>query len=141
MRPIWKDFIQDIFWHGDSAHFYVIEDGNTDILYEGRVDKLPGESLYIHANKVCETLLDMYFPETTGVTQHPEAAKSFIFLDADLDYHVSILDADFINDWSYEDVEYEKTIMSQPINGHLDPRMKLFITTYNASANKLIVNV
>ena len=135
MRPIWKDYNVNINGIEPYVHFYVRESGDTEILYEGRADRMPNDHMYnqlfICANKVCQTLLDVKYPSATGVTLHSEAAKKFEFIDSDTQSIVRG-EADFIYDWSYEDIEYGSNILSEPINGHLDPRMRMFCTMYNS---------
>ena len=133
-HAIWKDFNLD-FPTRQDVHFTVTERGDSTILYEGRIDKIPGEGVIMPANKICETLLSMNFPTETGVTVHNKAMKDFFFNDVEFGGVFAILS--FIYDWSYEPVEYGYNIMTKPINGHMDPRMRFFVTSYSEDNSEL----
>ena len=132
MYQIWKD----IYFSANTTELpiRVITGGKT--IYEGVLSTYPNETqVRTLLNKICAPYLSMNYPANSGVTSHPEAYKTFTVQD----FSGNTLDSkDFIYDWSYEGFN---EILSKPVNGHLDPRMRLFYTMYRSTAGNITVNV
>ena len=132
MQQIWKDtsFTSTL----DTLPFTIQVDGET--IYEGVLSKMPGKNeVSMNVNKLCESSLGLDFPETTGVTSHPEAYRVFSIVDSG---GTTLATRDFIYDWSYEDF---RPVLSSPVNGHIDCRMRLPYTMYRSTAGAVDVNI
>lgn len=123
MKQIWKDTALVL----SASTNYTIETGGKTV-FAGRCDMQPDGTCEILTNKACQYWLKQNFPTATGVTVNPDACKRFNIIDADYN---NLAVEDFIADWSYEDITLDHTVLSRPVNGVLDPRMKLLFSTYN----------
>lgn len=123
MKPIWKDTALTL---SASTNYTITSGGKT--LFSGRCDMQPDGTCEILTNKACQYWLKQDFPTSTGVTLHPDACKRFKISGEN---QVNIATEDFLMDWSYEDVEYGHNILSNPVNGVLDPRMRAMFSTFN----------
>ena len=135
MEAIWKDMYLTPSGYSDRFHFYI--EFNDIIRAEGSVDRLPDGILVIPANVLCGPYLYTEFPTETGVTFHSGACGEFYFVDYDTGTEVT--SSDFINDWSYEDRTFNYNLLSNPINGHADPRQYFFATTYNQQGHNITI--
>ena len=137
MTPIWQD-IKLASSPEQHMDFYVTKGEGGEVVFEGRVDKVPGESNFIPSNDICKDFLKMEYPADTGVTVHPDACGYFGFYRKSDNAQVGGIE--FIYDWSYERTPvFAYNILTKPINGHADPRMKMFVTSYSYAPSKLII--
>ena len=123
MKAIWKDSAIQF----SASTNYVIEAAGQGV-YSGRCDMLPDGSCEVLSNKLCQYYVYQDFPFETGVNVNANACKTFIFKDFSGN---TVGSDDYICDWSYEDIVFAHNTLSKPVNGHLDPRMRLMWSTYN----------
>lgn len=126
MKQIWKDTALTL----SASTNYTIETGGK-VVFTGRCDMQPDGTCEILTNKACQYWLKQNFPTETGVTRNSDALKTFYINDAE---GRALATEQFLADWSYEDITDSAVTLSLPINGILDPRMKLFWTAYNEEA-------
>lgn len=125
MKAIWKDSAIQF----SASTNYVIEAAGQGV-YSGRCDMLPDGSCEVLSNKLCQYYVYQDFPLETGVNVNANACKTFVFKDFSGN---TVGSDDYICDWSYEDIEFAHNTLSKPVNGHLDPRMRLLFSAYNES--------
>lgn len=123
MKAIWKD---DAMTFTGSTPYQIVSDG--EVLFTGRVDEMPDGTCEVLANKMCQYYVHQNFPANSGVNVNSEACRVFAFKDLE---GATLGTEEYICDWSYEDTVYEKNVLSKPVNGHLDPRMKLMWSAYS----------
>lgn len=126
MKQIWKDTALTL----SASTNYTIETGGKTV-FAGRCDMQPDGVCEILTNKACQYWLKQNFPTATGVTVNPDALKTFYINDSRGN---ALATEQFLFDWSYEDITDNSVSLSFPINGILDPRMKLFWSAYNEQA-------
>lgn len=132
MKQIWND--TDFTLTGTSRPVRITVDGKE--IYKGVLNAYPNEDdVNMLINKVCEPFLKMDYPENTGVTSHPEAYRVFRVEDWDGNL---LGTQDFIYDWSYEAF---RPVLSKPVNGKLDPRMRLPYTMWRSEAGDVEIEV
>lgn len=139
MIPIWKD----TYFTGvtPNLNFMVRLDGGK--IYESTLGRMPnGGELDFRINKVCESYLNTNLPDFRNITDstilHNNATREAVLYvkNNGTETYTELARWNLINDWSYEDFINENKPLSEPINGHLDSRMKLFYTVYrNNSGN------
>ena len=131
MRQIWND--TDFTLSGQTRPVRITVDGKE--IFRGVLNAYPNEEdVSMLINKVCEPFLEMDYPENTGVTSHPKAYRVFTVEDWSGN---TLGSQDFIYDWSYE---AWRPVMSDPVNGKLDPRMRLLYTMWMSAAGDVNVN-
>lgn len=132
MKQIWND--TDFTLTGTSRPVRITVDGKE--IFKGVLSAYPNEDeVNMLINKVCEPFLEMDYPANTGVTSHPKAYR--IFRVEDWDGNL-LGTQDFIYDWSYEAF---RPVLSKPVNGKLDPRMRLPYTMWRSEAGNVDVEV
>lgn len=130
MQQIWKDTA--FTSSANTLPFTIQVDGET--IYDGVLSKMPGKNeASMNVNKLCESSLGLNFPEATGVTSHPEAYRVFSIVDSG---GTTLETRDFIYDWSYEDF---RPVLSRPVNGHIDSRMRLPYTMWRSAAGNITI--
>lgn len=141
--PIWYD---TLYTESNTRDFaYTLElDGET--IYSGMAVRQPGTSgPVINISKICQDYLHMELPDfrnyNNDVFSSPDAIKSFNLLV----YGEARVTYKFMYNWSYDfdRMPYKNPVRdvftsSQPINGHLDPRMKMMITYYSAAKTPVV---
>lgn len=131
MRQIWND--TDFTLSGQTRPVRITVDGKE--IFRGVLNAYPNEEdVSMLINKVCEPFLEMDYPASTGVTKHGMAYKVFNVEDWSGN---TLGSQDFIYDWSYETW---RPVMSNPVNGKLDPRMRLPYTMWMSAAGDVNVN-
>lgn len=132
MKQIWND--TDFTLTGTSRPVRITVDGKE--IYKGVLNAYPNEDeVNMLINKVCEPFLEIDYPENTGVTSHPEAYRVFTVEDWDGNL---LGTQDFIYDWSYEAF---RPVMSKPVNGKLDCRMRLPYTMWRSEAADIDISI
>lgn len=122
MIPIWKDTI----YTGTTGFEYTVEcDGQT--LAEGVLSLHPDGKVHFPINRIAENYLDSDIDFSTEINQQDNALRTFSLMSG----YTQVASYDFIFDWSYSDVPAGNYILSHPINGHMDSRMKLMYSSYN----------
>lgn len=131
MKQIWQDTTFTV--SALTQPISVTVDGNE--IYRGVLSSYPGEdSVSTLLNRICEPFLEMDYPAISGVTTHSKAYRVFTVKDWSGN---TLGTQDFIYDWSYEEW---KRILTNPINGHLDPRMRLFYSMFNSTTINISVH-
>lgn len=132
MRQIWND--TDFTLSGQERPVRITVDGKE--IFRGVLNAYPNEeAVNMLINKICEPFLEIDYPERTGVTSHPKAYRVFMVEDWSGN---TLGSQDFIYDWSYETW---RPVLSKPVNGKLDPRMRLPYTMWNSTDAEIVINV
>lgn len=121
----------------DGTYDYVIQKDNTTI-FRGRVFSPDSQHLaLIDINKVAKDYLEVSVPVLTAttVTQHPDAFATFN-CGRGFEIEQFFIRQDYSGEpWTGADKE-----LSEPINGHVDPRQKILYSAFNNStATKNII--
>lgn len=108
-----------------------ITDGDGNTVAEGVSERRPGEAdVRIYPNRILEDLLSSEIPQTGGVTQDAGAGRTFILKDSD----GNVLETYwFVN----SSVPLSGEILSDPVNGHADPRQLVYLTRFDTTAGNL----
>ena len=130
--PVWKDI--DLTLGTNAVDFTIKKDGEW--LHSGRAVAYPSENVAkLNINHFLEEDLNPEFGSDIreaddDVVTNPDAYGEFEVRDENdglLEKYCVLYD------WSYEDNWTGQTryLMSDPINGHLDPRMRMMCTLFN----------
>lgn len=122
MIPIWRDCV----YTGSTGFQYSVRVGGETIA-DGVLSPYPDGIVRLPINRIAENYLSSDLDFSDGVHTHPDAARTFSLCSGD----TVVATYDFILDWGYSDVPAGNYTLSNPINGHLDSRMKLLYSTYN----------
>ena len=133
---------------------YVIKQGDTYI-FRGIAIKAPGaDYAYIDVGKICKQYLDNNLPDfrdfNDQITRLPNALQKFTLssvqhiiiwtgTDTYLDDVTEQVEEiySFLFNWDYEGTAYNEGMpLSDPVNGHMDCRMKLIYTQYSETTVK-----
>ena len=136
--PIWKDIV----FNTENIPFDYIIKKDGVVLHTGYASSYPGGGMVsINVNQLVEEYLS---PEFDGdisevddeVVTNPKAYGVFNITDEGGNEYETY---GFLGDWSYVDGWSGQTrhLMSQPINGHLDPRMKLMCSYFNSGQTSI----
>jgi len=131
--PIWKDKYFETA--SDATNYKIIDSSSDKIIDEGYTKIAPGQTgVSICLNNKIDEYVTPYLDYNGGdfsgisdmIVNNTYAIKKYaITYDDDQRYQKF----GFLYDWSYRDLTDESSyIMSEPINGHLDPRQKLMQT-------------
>lgn len=131
--PIWKDTIYTAVT--DAFDYRLLWGGQT--LCEGTASPYPDGVVRISLNELTEQFLNNDLPDYYVIAENstynaPDALKTVFLYSGD----ELLMSRSFIYDWSYDTY---RDILSEPINGHLDPRMKIMYTAYRASAGQICI--
>lgn len=130
-EPIWKD---TTYTGLTSFGFEILEDGS--VIYEGYASAYPDGVVRLNVGPLVEHRLHNNLPDfssTTGGTfTVPEACRTYSLQSGGTQLH----SWQFIYDWSYEDFN---PTLSDPVNGHLDSRMKLLYSAYKSSSSQICI--
>lgn len=140
--PIWYDTFYTE--EGSNIEYSIILDGTE--IYKGRAGRRPNETgIKVNVAEICKDYVYVELPDfrdyDNDVFASPTAIRDFTLLswgEAQVTYR-------FMYNWTY-DYEYmpyknpERDVfpLSDPINGRLDPRMKMMITYYSDALNPLV---
>ena len=131
--PIWKD---TQYTASTTVEYELTAGGVT--LAEGKLSPFPDGTARMYVNRLCEKYLSSSLEsfEDSAYTD-TNAAVEF-----ELTSGGTVLGTwKFLNDWSYEDKGTGSRILSNPINGHMDGRMKLLFTEYNESSGTICYDI
>ena len=130
VAPIWKDTYY--FAEREDTFVYSIRTGGVAVYY-GKAYCAPGAGgPYVQVNQICRNYLKNVLPDFRGtndqVYQNEGAVMDFS-LCGEGGYEVC--NYRFLLDWYGDWAGESGYVMTEPINGHLDPRMMLMHTEYN----------
>lgn len=90
--------------------------------------------IMVYLNRVASEFLKSSFPESTGVTRDDGAYGVFA---------VTTMGGSVLYQQTYVN-GYEGTlgngVLSEPINGHADPRMRIFYSIFKNSSGSVVIN-
>lgn len=132
MNPIWKDITYTAQVPASGLEI-IIREGST-VIYQGLIHTLPDGLSDFCINRICEHLLDTELPDframTDNTVHNDNAYKIFTAYSVNGGTETLIGTYSFLNDWSYEEYGNGDRALSNPINGHMDSRMKLLYTAF-----------
>lgn len=133
--PIWKDT-----YYSDSSDTlsYKIQTTAGTVIHQAYTKKMPGTTgVTLNINNKVDEYLKPDFDSDFSVVENEVIKNSKAFWNYGL-YRDTIPESllesyQFLYDWSYNEdwTGQTKYNMTEPINGHLDPRMKALFTIYN----------
>lgn len=137
-NPIWKDYYIEL-GSENSLHFRIMGDGR--MLYQGLAVMRPGESSNtIRINDICADYMRVP-PPTFDVRLIPSTVYTFLIVksvDGSLWSYVESVK--FIPDWSYDYSSSQPAVLSNPVNGVLDPRQTILWSTSQTDTITISIN-
>ena len=137
-NPIWKDYYINL-GSENSLHFRIVGDGR--LLYQGLAVMRPGESSNtIRINDICADYMRVP-PPTFDVRLIPSTVYTFLIaksVDGSSWSHVESVK--FIPDWSYDYSSSQPAVLSNPVNGVLDPRQTILWSTSQTDMITISIN-
>lgn len=133
MKMVWKD---DVYTAPDTKILFGIVDNKTsEEVYSGVLEKIGNNDITFYLNRFAERYMSPGSIDfTTGVTQHPTMWCDLSILS--YRFQTQVLKTEkYVNGYSGD----FKNILSEPVNGKLDPRM-YFFWTY-AGENNISVQI
>ena len=126
-NPIWKDYCIDL-GSEYSVHFRIMRDGA--LLYQGLAVRRPGESSnIIRINDICADYMRVP-PPTFDEKLIPATVYTFLIIKSVNGSSWSRVESvQFIPDWSYDYSSFQPAVLSNPVNGVLDPRQTVLWST------------
>lgn len=108
-----------------------LEDGNGNTVAEGKSERRPDQTgVTIYPNRILEDLLESTLPTSEGVSLDQNAGRQFVLKDGQGNTLETYW---FVN--SSEPLSGE--ILSDPVNGHADPRQLVYLTRFDTTAGDL----
>lgn len=137
-NPIWKDYYIDL-GSGSSVHFRIM--GDSSILYQGLAVRRPGESRnIIRINDICADYMRVP-PPTFDEKLIPSTVYTFLIIKSVNGSSWSRVDSvQFIPDWSYDYSSSRPAVLSNPVNGVLDPRQTILWSTSQTDTITVSIN-
>lgn len=137
-NPIWKDYYIDL-GAKYSVHFRIL--GGSSILYEGLAVRRPGESSnIIRINDICADYMRVP-PPTFDEKLIPSTVYTFLIIKSVNGSSWSRVESvQFIPDWSYDYSSVQRTVLSDPVNGVLDPRQVILWSTSQTDTITVSIN-
>ena len=127
---IWADTVYSATTTGFS---FVIKKGSTEI-HRGIAEPYPDGVVRINVSKICEPYMpkqDIPDYEDADLVYFSGSTAQFSLYRVTDGTQILLKTWTFINNWSYEDSTIsEDRYLSNPINGRIDGRMRLFVTQY-----------
>lgn len=146
--PIWKD---TFYYAAHTDVFrYSIKNADGVNIYYGKAYCAPGDGgPYVQVNKICQNYLRQNlgdFRELFNSIRENEGAYADFSLcgvnESDPDSEsVELMNYRFLFDWAGAWTGEGAYTMTEPINGHIDPRMWLMYTEYNKVPREVTVNI
>lgn len=132
--PIWKD----VYYTASTSPFeYSIRYNGVDVYY-GKAYAKPSESgVRVKVNTICSNYIRMRLDDMRQYEDDVvgnEAFGAFDLCDSD---GVALMRYKFLMDWSGEWSGQSPYVMTDLINGHIDPRMKMLFTVYCDNVTEL----
>ena len=123
---VWVDDAYD--YSGQTLHYRIKMNGTTIAEEKASARDFP---IKIYLNRVAQAYLESTFPENSGVTQDTGASAEFSIVEMSGDTETNVLyEQTYSVQYSYK-WGLVLGLMTYPINGHADPRQRLFFTSYN----------
>lgn len=137
-NPIWKDYYIDLGTEY-SVHFRIM--GDSSILYQGLAVRRPGESSnIIRINDICADYMRVP-PPTFDEKLIPATVYTFLIIKSVNGSSWSLVEAvQFIPDWSYDYSSSRPAVLSNPVNGVLDPRQTILWSTSQTDTITVSIN-
>ena len=117
-----------------TLNYYVTVDGT--VVFRGRAKAGP-DGIRINLRRIAkdwmENQLRDFLPLQGEIVAHPEALRTFTLYDAETDAVLEQFTVlfDFADEWNGGTLQ-----MNDPVNGHADPRQKIFIGNGSPTANE-----
>lgn len=131
--PIWKDRIVTLAASGAYADFEIRQNNAAGaLLFSGRSYPRPGETaIKARINGVCASYLGAPLPDFGNRYTPMQVSETFVTLVGGVTKDTIT----FVNDWSYNPTKTwtSGSILSDPINGELDPRQTLFFSVLSGT--------
>ena len=140
--------------YSGSEITYVIRLGETETaVFYGRAVKAPNEDyIYIKINDIAQQYLDVNMPDFRNLDNDLTFLSNAViqFKLYEVQTYTTVIEGtttiasrealletyDVLLNYSYEDEWYgEPMVLSRPVNGHLDPRMKMVWSAYASGLN------
>lgn len=137
-NPIWKDYYIEL-GSEHSVHFRIMRDGA--LLYQGLAVKRPGESSNtIRINDICADYMRVP-PPTFDEGLTPSTVYTFFIIKSVNGSSWSRVETvKFIPDWSYDYSSVQRTVLSDPVNGLVDPRQTILWSTSQTDTITVSIN-
>ena len=136
--PIWKDYYVSL-GTGTRTRFRILDSSDT-VIYEGMAVMRPGASTNsVRINDVCADYMRVQpLPFTGGLV--PSTAFTFtVQSSADGSVWTTRDTVTFVPDWSYDYSTTQRTVLSDPVNGIVDPRQMLLWSTAQTGMITVII--
>lgn len=137
--PIWKDIYYNT---PDSILDYQLKEGD-DVIHTGYSKRMPDKTgVTISINTRVEEYLNNDFHTDIRDIEDEVVLNEDAYKEYDMYTNSNVVETyGLLYDWSYEDVWTGQTeyVMTNTINGHLDPRMKLMFTMFNTGMTAIDV--
>lgn len=136
--PIWKDIYINL-GTGASSPFRITYDGN--VIYEGLSAKRPGSANNtIRINDICADYMRS-IPPDFGFGIVPLTVYSFkVERESSGGSWSTIALVELVNDWSYDYSSSQPAVLSNPVNGVLDPRQTILWSTSQTEMITISIN-
>lgn len=136
--PIWKDIYINL-GSGTSSPFRITYDGN--VIYEGLSVKRPGSANNtIRINDICADYMRS-IPPDSGFGIVPITVYSFkVERESSSGSWSTIALVELVNDWSYDYSSFRPAVLSNPVNGLLDPRQTILWSTSQTDTITVSIN-
>ena len=116
----------------DSLRFKIEESGGT-VVYEGVAEPFPGESaVTLYINRLVADFIGCGWAPQTGVTTDGKMCKVFYLKNGS---GTTLETYRFFNGYG----DFSEGVASVPVNGHLDPRMLMPVSTHASSATTITI--
>lgn len=133
LAPIWKDRLVTLASSGDYADFEIRQNTAAGtLLYTGRAYPRPGETdIVARINDICAAHLGAPLPDFGNRYTPMQVSETFVTLVGGVTKDTIT----FVNDWSYDAGKTwtSGSILSDPINGELDPRQWLLFSVLSGA--------
>lgn len=112
---------------------FKVEDSDGNVVWQGVARPFPGESaVTIWVNRLVSDFLGSGWAPATGVTSDESSCRTFYLKDGE----GTLLETFVFVDG---DGTLQEGLFSEPVNGHLDPRMMMPVTNYSVSGTTITI--
>ena len=130
--PIWKD---TRYTGATDWLYFKVEDSTGTTVYNGTAEPYPGQSgVSIYVNRLVADFLNAEInPTRDGVQSDPEACQQFTLKNESgttLETYKFLLS-------SAGDFTGSDKVLSCPVNGHMDPRMRVVYSRYSSASRTI----
>jgi hypothetical protein len=131
---VWFDDAYD--YSGQTLHYRIKMNGNA---IEDGIASARDFPIRIYLNRVAQAYLKSTFPYVSGVTQDADATAEFSLVEMSGDTETRTLyEQTYSAQYSYR-WPLVLGLMTYPINGHADPRQRLFFTSFNNNSTTITI--